>query len=169
MPCLYLGPPLVDSWPCDYLCLLSLLCIVLGHPTQSVQLEISLGCVISNGVMSSNYGAAMKPMASYGLQPQGCAARHALVSRFLVMIHCRTTPMCYFHMSFSLIISPDPIRRSPYLIKRSLYRTKSSKASFQSCKKDNLEEQIIDININRLWEVVDKWLYLTVPIMTLVI
>ena len=35
-------------------------------------LEISLRCVISNGVMSSNYGAATKPRAS-------CGARHKVV------------------------------------------------------------------------------------------
>ena len=60
------------------------------------------------------YGATTKPRASYGPRPQGCAPRHVLVSRFLVMIHCRTTPMCYFHVSSSLVISP-------YLIRRSLY------------------------------------------------
>ena len=115
---------------CDYLCLISLLCIVLGHLTQFMQLEISLGCVISNGVMSSNYGAVMKPRASCGLQPQGCAAQHALVSKFLVMIHCRATPMCYFHVSSSLVISP-------YLVRRSICRTRCNKTPFRSHPKDN--------------------------------
>ena len=94
-----------------------------------------------------------------GRSAHGCAAGCALVSRFLVMIHCRTMPMCYFHVSSSLAISP-------YLIRRSLYQTKSSRASFWSCKEDNLEEQVTDINNNRLQEMVDKWLYLTVPVMT---
>ena len=75
-----------------------------------------------------------------GRPAHGCAAGCALVSRILIMIHYGTRPMCHLIMSFSSIISPDPIRRSPCLIRRSLYRTKSSKASFWSCKKDNLEE-----------------------------
>ena len=69
------------------------------------------------------YGATTKPRASCGLQPQGCAARHALVSKFLVMIHCRTASMCYFHVSSSLIISP-------YLVKRSVRRTRYHRTSF---------------------------------------
>ena len=68
-------------------------------------------------------GATMKPIASCGWPTQGCAARHALVTRFLVLIHCRITPMCYFHMSFSLVISPYPV-------KRSIYQTKSNRDSF---------------------------------------
>jgi hypothetical protein len=68
-------------------------------------------------------GAATKPRASYGRPTQGCAARHALVSWFLVTIHCGTTSTCYFHVTFFLGCFP-------YLIKRPLYRTKSSRASF---------------------------------------
>ena len=49
-----------------------------------------------------------------GRPAHGCAAGCTLVSRFLDMIHCRTTPMCYFHVSSSLVISP-------YLLGRSLY------------------------------------------------
>ena len=108
------------------------------------------------------YGATTKPRASYGLQPQGCAARHVLVSKFLFMIHCRTTPMCYFHVSSSLVISP-------YLIERSVCRTRCNRASFWSRPKDNLEEQVTNLNINRLQEMVDKWLDMTIPVMTLVI
>ena len=77
------------------------------------------------------YGAATKPRASCGLQPQGCAARHAQVSKFLVMIHYRTAPMCYFHVSSSLVISP-------YRIKRSVCRTRYNRTSFWSHPKDNL-------------------------------
>ena len=107
-------------------------------------------------------GATMKLRASYGRPTQGCAAWHALVSRFLVMIHYRTTPMCYFHVSSSLVISP-------YLIGRSLYQTKSSRVSFWSYKKDNLEQQITDIHNSRLQELVDKWHCLTTPVMTLIV
>ena len=49
-----------------------------------------------------------------GWLAHGCATGCAPVSRFLVMIHCRTALMCYFHVSSSLVISP-------YLIGRSLY------------------------------------------------
>jgi hypothetical protein len=76
------------------------------------------------------YSAMMKPRASYGPCPQGYAARHALVSRSLVMIHYETTLMCYLLVIFPLVISP-------YLIRRSIYQTKSSRASFWSCKEDN--------------------------------
>jgi len=47
--------------------------------------------------------ATTKPRTSYGLQPHGSAAQHALVSWFLIMIHCRVTPMCYLLVIFSLI------------------------------------------------------------------
>ena len=83
-------------------------------------------CGLYDSVMVTrlaSYGAATKPRASCGLQPQGCAARHALVSKFLVMIHCRTASMCYFHVSSSLIISP-------YLVKRSVRRTRYHRTSF---------------------------------------
>ena len=49
-----------------------------------------------------------------GRPAHGCAAGCAPVSRFLVMIHCRTAPMCYFHVSSSLVISP-------YLIKDTIH------------------------------------------------
>ena len=104
-------------------------------------------------------GAVTKPRAYCGRPTQGCAAQHALVSRFLVMIHCRTTPMCYFHVSSSLVISP-------YLIRISLHQTKSSRASFWSCKEDNLWRTGHWHDIGRIQEVVHQWLCLTVTVMT---
>ena len=95
------------------------------------------------------YGAATKPRASYGLQPQGCAARHALVSRFLVMIHCKTTPMCYFHVSSSLIISP-------YLVKRSVRWIKCNWTPFWSRPMVNLWRTGHWHELNRLQEMVEK-------------
>jgi hypothetical protein len=77
------------------------------------------------------YGAATKPRASCGRTTHGCAARHTLVLRFLIMIHYGTTSMSYLLVSFSLVISPYPIRRS-------IYRTKSSRAFFRSSNKDSL-------------------------------
>ena len=58
-----------------------------------------------------------------GRPTQGCATGCALESRFLVMIHCKTTLMCYFHVSSSLVISP-------YLVRRSIRRTTYNKTSF---------------------------------------
>ena len=87
-----------------------------------------------------------------GRPAHGCAARCTPVSRFLVMIHCRTAPMCYFHVSSSLVISPylieDPIH--PYI------RPKVVEFPFEVKKRITFEELVTDININRLQEVVDK-------------
>jgi hypothetical protein len=56
-------------------------------------------------------GATTKPRSSCGRATQGCATRHALVSWFLVMIHCGTTSTCYSHMNFSLVIFPISYRK----------------------------------------------------------
>jgi hypothetical protein len=123
---------LVDSKPCDYLCLLSLHCIMLILYSQNCAVwDFSLVMCLVIVSWLVLYGATMKPRASYGPRPQGCAARHALVSWFLVTIHCRTTPTCYSHMNFSLIASP-------YVIVRSISQTKSHRASIWRCIKDNL-------------------------------
>ena len=85
-----------------------------------------------------------------GRSAHGCAAGCALVSRFLVMIYCRTTPMCYFHMSSSLVISPYHGRRSVCWIRcNGLPSGVIQRLTF--------EEQVT----NRLQEMVDKWLYST--------
>jgi hypothetical protein len=123
---------LVDSKHCDYLCLLSLHCIVLILYSQNCaawDFSLVMCVVILSWLVL--YGAVTKSRASCGPQPQGCAAQHALVSWFLVMIHCRTTPTCYSHVNFSLIVSP-------YLIVRSISQTKSSRASIWSYIKVNL-------------------------------
>ena len=65
------------------------------------------------------------------------------------MIHCRTAPMCYFHVSSSLIISP-------YLIKDRYIRPRVVELPVEVTKGITFEELVIDININRLQEVVDK-------------
>jgi hypothetical protein len=49
-----------------------------------------------NGVMINDYGATTKPRASCGRPTKGCDARHALVSRSLVMIHYDISLMRYF-------------------------------------------------------------------------
>jgi len=144
MPCLYLGPLLVDSWPCDYLCLLSLLRIVLAPMQPNLcHVRTLVGCRFNNGATISNIWCHDETESLLWQPTQGCAAQQALVLRFLVMTHYGTTPMSCLLVSFSLVISP-------YLIERSIYQTKSSRISFRSCKRDNLEEQITDINNSRL-------------------
>ena len=76
--------------------------------------KILLGCMFSNGATISDLRCRDETESLLWVHTQGCAARHVLVSEFLVMIHYRTAPMCYFHASSSLVISP-------YLIERSLY------------------------------------------------
>jgi hypothetical protein len=53
--------------------------------------------------------------------------------------------------------------------RRYIYQTESSRASFWSHKRITFVELVTDININRLQEVVDKWLHLVVPVMVSVI
>ena len=65
------------------------------------------------------------------------------------MIHCRTAPMCYFHVNSSLVIFP-------YLIEDTYIRPKVVKLPVEVTKRISLEELVTDININRLQEVVDK-------------
>jgi len=65
------------------------------------------------------------------------------------MIHCRTVPMCYFHVSSSLVISP-------YLIKDPYIRPKVVELPVEVTKGITFEELVTDININRLQEVIDK-------------
>ena len=84
-----------------------------------------------------------------GRPTHGCAAGCALVSRLLVMIHCKTKPMCYFHMSSSLVISP-------YLIEDPYIRPKVVELPVEVTKRITFEEPVTDININRLQEVIDK-------------
>ena len=48
-----------------------------------------------NGVVTNTDGAVTKPRASCGRSTHGCAARHALVSRLVVVIHYETISMGY--------------------------------------------------------------------------
>jgi hypothetical protein len=48
-----------------------------------------------NGVMTKTDGAVTKSRASCGRSTHGCAARHALVSRLVVVIHYETISMGY--------------------------------------------------------------------------
>jgi hypothetical protein len=57
----------------------------------------------SNGVMTKTGGAVTKPRASCGRSTHGCAARHALVSRLVVVIHYETMSMRYLSTIFFLL------------------------------------------------------------------
>jgi hypothetical protein len=48
-----------------------------------------------NGVVTKTDGAVTKPRASCGRSTHGCAARHALVSRLVVVIHYETISTRY--------------------------------------------------------------------------
>ena len=108
-----------------------------------------VGYMFSNGATISDLRCRDETESLLWVHTQGCAARHALVSRFLVMIHCRTAPMCYFHVSSSLVISP-------YLIEDPYIRPKVVELPVEVTKRITFEELVTDININRLQEVVDK-------------
>jgi hypothetical protein len=89
-------------------------------------LKVHLGCRLGNGVLINNWWRRDKTKSLLWWPTQGCAARHVLVSRFLVMIHYRTTLMCYFHVNFSLVI--------PHILsRRSISRTNCSRDSSWSC------------------------------------
>ena len=99
-------------------------CMVLAPMQLNLyHVRILVGCRFGNGATISDLRCHDKTKSLLWVHTQGCAARHALVSRFLVMIHCRTTPMCYFHVSSSLVISP-------YHVKRSICRTRCNRTSF---------------------------------------
>jgi hypothetical protein len=59
-----------------------------------------------NGVVTKTDGAVTKPRASCGRSTHGCAARHALVSQLVVVIHYETISMgylgtiCFCYMGF---------------------------------------------------------------------
>ena len=106
--------------------------------------------MFSNGATISDLRCRDKTESLLWVHTQGYAARHALVSGFLVMIHCRTAPMRYFHVNSSLVISP-------YLIEDTYIRPKVVELPFEVTKKKiTFVELVTDININRLQEVVDK-------------
>ena len=100
-------------------------------------MRILVGCMFSNGATISNLWCRDETKSLLWVHTQGCAARHTLVSRFLVMIHYRTTPICYLHVSSSLVISP-------YLIE-----PKVVELPFKVTKRITFEELVTDININR--------------------
>jgi hypothetical protein len=71
-----------------------------------------LDCMFGNGVLVNDWWCRDETESPLWRPTHGCAARHALVSLLLAMIHYRTTPRCHLIMSLSLIIYLDLIRRS---------------------------------------------------------
>ena len=157
------------SPPCWFLTLwLSLFAIHLLHNACSYNLigatiNFTIGCMFSNGATISDLWCRDETESLLWACTQGWATRHTLVSRFLVMVHCTTAQMCYFHVRSSLVISP-------YLIEDPYIRPKVVELPFEVTKKRiTFVELVTDININRLQEVVGKWLHLVVPVMMSVI
>ena len=106
--------------------LLSLLLIVLALMQPNLcYVRMLVGCMFSNGDTISDLWCRDETESLLWVHTQGCAARHALVSRFLVMIHCRTAPICYSHLSSSLVISP-------YHVKRYICRTRCNRTPLWS-------------------------------------
>jgi len=70
-----------------------------------------VGYRIGNGAMIDNCWCRDETEGLLWWTTQGCAARHALVSQLLVLIHYGTTPMCYLPMRIPslpfLILSED--------------------------------------------------------------
>ena len=67
-----------------------------------------------------------------------------------------------FHVSSSLVISL-------YLMENPYIRPKVVEIPFEIRKRISFEELVTDINNNRLQEVVNKRLYLIVPVMTSIV
>jgi hypothetical protein len=125
----------VDSKPCDYLCLLSLLVWHLFlQPIGATWNFTFVVCLVMVLWVAAD-GAATKPRASYGCRHMaGCLARAGItVSSHDPLSNDRR---CAIFLCSSLVISPY-----------------------------HIEEQVTDINFNRLQYVVVKWLYLVVPVL----
>jgi hypothetical protein len=100
-----MGRLLVDSnLATTFACYPSLVWCLLLQPIRW-HLKCHIVCAFNNGVTISILWCHDETKSLLWVHTQGCAARHTLVSRLLVMIHYGTPPMCYFHVSSSLVIS----------------------------------------------------------------
>jgi hypothetical protein len=140
--------------------LLSLLCIVLVHacPIHAMR-EFLIGDVSGNGVTSSTLrchdeiegilwtmGTRLCYLAHAGIE----VASHDPLWNNTNVLSTHDPFLCYLPISYQKTYISDQIIEELH-----------SKVA----KRITFEEQVTDININRLQEVVDKWLYLTIPIM----
>jgi hypothetical protein len=121
-------------------------CIVLVQQPNLCHLKFYFGCVIGNSVMISDHDETGSLLWCV---TQGCASQHELVSRLLVMIHCRTTLMCYLLVGFFLSYLSVSLWRS-------IYQTRYGRTSFWHWKEDNLWRIGHRHKYYRLQEVVDK-------------
>jgi hypothetical protein len=133
--CLYLWTLFLDfffliPWNTSLLPNSTYIFIIHIWPTLS-HMGFLIGCVFSNGVMINDWRCRDETESLLWVHTQGCAAWHALVSQFLIMIHCRATPMCYLLAILSWSIPQC-------LVRRSIYQIKSSRTSSWSCIEDNL-------------------------------
>ena len=95
------------------------------------------------------YDAVAKPRAPMGAHTRLCYSTYAGIK---VPSHdpLRTTSMCYFHMSSSLVISP-------YILLEDLYvEPDTIGLPSEVVQRITFEEQVTDKNNNRLQEMVDK-------------
>jgi hypothetical protein len=72
-------------------------------------------CAFSNGVTNSILWCRDKTESLLWARTQGCAARHALVSGLLVMIHYETTVDVLFLVTLFLWLSPYILSGDSYL------------------------------------------------------
>ena len=112
-------------------------------------MKILVGSMFTNGATISNLRCRDETESPLWVHTQGYATRHALVSRFLVVIHYRTTPICYFHGALPwlslLIVSED------LYVELDAIGLPSGVVQWLT-----FEEQVTNRNINRLQEMVGK-------------
>jgi len=143
--------------------LLSPLSTMLVHTTNfwaTWNFSLSVWSIMVSWAVAN--GSATKPRASCGRPTQGCAAPHALVSRFLVVIHYGTIPMKCLLVTFP--------RKSHHIISKYPYIHLDVVGHSSGVNQRlTFEEQVTDIKTNRLQEMVDKWQYFTILAMIMIV
>ena len=96
----------------------------------------------------------MKPRAFSEWSTHGCATRHTLGLRLLIMIPCTTMSVCY------LLVGIPRIYRSLFYLEISIPDLNLVSLSSEVTKGMILKELLMDENVRRLQEVVDQgpWL-----------
>ena len=96
----------------------------------------------------------MKPRAFFEWSTHGCATRHTLGLRLLIMIPCTTMSVCY------LLVGIPRIYRSLFYLEISIPDLNLVSLSSEVTKGMILKELLMDENVRRLQEVVDQgpWL-----------
>jgi hypothetical protein len=116
---------------------------------NSCHMGFLIGDVSGNGVTISTLRCCDETESILWVHTQGYATWHALVLRLLVMIHYETTLMSYLLIIFPWL--------SSHILSEDLYvRPNPVELPSKVVKRITFEEQVTDININRLQEIVDK-------------